>query len=102
MLCFHGHASCNKKIVDFELLHVLLYTFSTRVDEIYAHVFLIHVQSTSFIMHSLSLTMYDRKRIPVMHMFGDNGYNTSSCWYDLCHTLCLLVAYWLCLGMLSS
>jgi hypothetical protein len=47
----HGHASCHKKIVDFNLLALLLYILSTSVREMSAHTFLIHVHTSSFIMH---------------------------------------------------
>jgi hypothetical protein len=54
MLCFHGCVSCNKKVVDFKLLAVLLYSFSTTVGKIHAQTFLIHVQSSSFITYIAS------------------------------------------------
>jgi hypothetical protein len=98
LLCFCGRISCNKKIVNFRLLAVLLYIFSARVDEIPAHTFLIHVHNSSFIMHSFSLTVNDRKCIPIVLIFGDSGHSTptpSALWWPT-------VACWLCLGTLSS
>jgi hypothetical protein len=50
MLCFHGCVSCNKKVVNFKLLAVLLYSLSTTVGKIHAQTFLIHTYITS---HSL-------------------------------------------------
>jgi hypothetical protein len=76
MLRFCGGASCNKIIVDFNLLAVLLYILSTRVRKICAHVFLVHVYSGSCITRSFSLTVNDHKRIHFVLIFGDNGHNT--------------------------
>jgi hypothetical protein len=74
MLCFCSRVSCNKKIVDFNVLAVLLYILSTRVGDIHAHMFLIPVHSSFFIIHNFSLTMKDHKRVLFVVMFGDNGY----------------------------
>jgi hypothetical protein len=86
MFCFHGHMPCSKKIVDFNLLAILLYIFSTRVVKICAHMFLIHVHSSSSIIcnfsHSsssiicnFSLTVKS-KCIPFVLIFGYCGHNT--------------------------
>jgi hypothetical protein len=76
MLYFCSPASCNKIIVGFSLLHVLLYILSTRLSEIHAHVLLMHVHSSSFITCSFLLTVNDCERIPFLLMFRDNGHNT--------------------------
>jgi hypothetical protein len=75
MHCFHCRVSCKDKIVDFNLLAILLYILPTRVGKICAYAFLIHVHSSSFIRCSFSQTMYDHKHIPFVLMFGDKGYN---------------------------
>jgi hypothetical protein len=76
MLCFHSHVSCNKKIVNFNLLAVLHYILPTIVSKIHAHVFLIYVHSSSFITCNFSLTVYNFKRIPFVLVFGDDRHNT--------------------------
>jgi hypothetical protein len=76
-LCFHSCASCNKKIVSFNPLAILLYLFSTRLGEIRDYVFLIHVHNNSFIKHSFSLTINDHKHIPFVLIFRDIRHNTS-------------------------
>jgi hypothetical protein len=78
MLCLCDHVSCNKKIINFKLLAVLLKIFYTRVGKICAHTFLIHVHSSSFITHSFLLTMNNCKHISFLLIFGDNGHNTPS------------------------
>jgi hypothetical protein len=51
MLCFVSRASCNNKLVDFNLLTVSLYILSTRVGKIHAHTSLVHVHSSVFCMY---------------------------------------------------
>jgi hypothetical protein len=80
-----------QKIVDFNILAVLLYVLFTRVSKICAHVFLIHVLSRSFIMRSFSLTLNNCRHIPFVVMFGDNRQKTP--------THCHLMAYY---GLLAS
>jgi hypothetical protein len=50
MRYFWGRASCNKTIVDFNLLAVLLYILSTRVGEIRAHVVLVHKRTVALLL----------------------------------------------------
>jgi hypothetical protein len=59
LLFIHGCVSCSKKVVDFNLLPVLLRIFSTTVRKIHSQPFLTHVHSSSFITHGCSLTVND-------------------------------------------
>jgi hypothetical protein len=98
MLCFHGRAFCNKIIVDFHLLGVLLYMFSTREGKLHTHALLTHVHSSFSITSSFSLTMTNRKRIPSVFVFWRQQ-------AQHIHTVCpwwSTAVYWLHLGMLSS
>jgi hypothetical protein len=67
--CFCGHAFCHNKTVDFNLLALLLHILCTRVGEICAHNFLIHVHTSYFIMLSFSLTLNDHKCILFVLIF---------------------------------
>jgi hypothetical protein len=85
ILYFCGYASCNKKIVDFIVLAVLLHGLSTRAGKIQAHAFIICVHSSSFNTHSFSLTLNDPKRISLYSSLEATGTTH--------HTLYLMMAY---------
>jgi hypothetical protein len=66
--------SCDKKIVNFHLLAVLLYILSTIVGKIHVQAFLIHVHSSSFITRSF--TDHEQSQTySLCTQFGDE-YNT--------------------------
>jgi hypothetical protein len=73
-LCFRACASWSNKIIDFDLLAVLLYLFPTRVGEICARTSIINVNSCSFIARSFSLTVNSHKRIQFLFTSRDNGH----------------------------
>jgi hypothetical protein len=73
--CFFSQP-CILQQYDLNLLAVLLYIFSIRVGETHAREFLINVHSSSFIMHSFSLTVMDCKHIPFALIFWYNRHNT--------------------------
>jgi fatty-acid desaturase len=108
MLCFHGYLLCNKIIVNFNFMALLLYILSTRVSEIHSHTFLIHAYSSHFIMRSFSLTVNNNKCILFVLIFGDDRHNTPHI-VPSCSLLALFGcakfigrSYTLCLGMLRQ